>query len=135
AVPGSRDPRRAVNVDADVVALAQLGLACVQSHPDADRTARERLLTGTSSRERVTCAAEGHEERVALRTERDAAVTAERLPQNTPMLRQDVRVRVAELVQHARRALDVREQEGDGAGRELAHALMMATATPRGLVR
>jgi hypothetical protein len=53
----------------------------------------------------------------------------EHLAQDALVLRQHLPVAsAAELVQEPGRALDVREQEGDGAGRELAHGRADCTA-------
>src|SRR4051794_38506252 len=55
------------------------------------------------------------------------------------MLREHIRIRIAELVQKPRRTLHVREQEGDGAGGKLGHGLRIARsralANPPGPVR
>ena len=67
---------------------------------------------------------EGEEERVALRVDLDPAFGRARLAHDGAVLGESVGVRVrAELVQELRRALDVGEEEGDGAGREVgSHA-------------
>ncbi len=70
------------------------------------------------SLQRAGRAGERVEEGVALRVHLDAAVSAERLPQHAPVFDQGLVVRLGpELVQQLRRALDVREEERDGAGR------------------
>ena len=62
------------------------------------------------------------EERVSLRVHLDAAVGSKRLADHPAVLGERLRVRLrAELVQQFRRALDVGEQEGDGAGRKITH--------------
>ena len=66
---------------------------------------------------------------VALGVDLDAAVAGEGLPEDAPVLGERVGVGVAELVQQACRALDVGEEEGDGAGRELAHLSRAANAS------
>ena len=75
-------------------------------------------------RERTGSRREGEEERVALGVHLDAALGGARLPDQAAVLGERLRVCLcAELVQELRRALDVREEERDGAGREVvAHA-------------
>jgi hypothetical protein len=127
AVGGCGDPCAAVHVDAHVVVVSDKRLPRMQTHPHADfRSVRPRLLRQSDLRvgrggERPARISEGHEETVALRIDLDAAVADERLAQEPPVLRENAGVRVAELVQEARRPLDVREKESDGAGRELGH--------------
>ena len=67
---------------------------------------------------------EGEEEGVALRVHLDPALGGARLPDHAPVLGERLRVALgAELVQQPRRALDVGEEEGDGAGGEVvSHA-------------
>ena len=115
AVPGRGDPRRAMDVDPDVALVGDDRLARVEPHADADRPVVERRLAVGGGGERVRCARERDEERVALRVHLDAAVPRERLAQDAPVLGQQVRVPVAVLVQQPRRAFDVREEERDGA--------------------
>ena len=64
---------------------------------------------------------EGEEERVALRVDFDSPLLCARVADDAPVFGERLRVRLgAELVQQPRRALDVREEEGDGAAREIA---------------
>jgi hypothetical protein len=58
---------------------------------------------------------------ITLRVDLDTALTRERIAQDTPMLRQNLRVAVAQLVRQPCRSLDVREQERDSAAREASH--------------
>ena len=111
AVPGGGDPRRAVDVDPDVALVGHDRLARVEPHADADRSVAERRLPVGGGGDRVGCARERDEERVALRVHLDAAVPRKRLPQHTTVLAQQLRVALAVLVQQPRRALDVREEE------------------------
>ena len=46
------------------------------------------------------------------------------------MLRQRIRVLFAELLEQARRARDIGEEEGDGPGRQLAHAVLTIARPP-----
>ena len=121
AVAGSRDPRRAVDVDADVTLLRDERFAGVEAHSDTERAVLERPLGVGRSTQRVGRAREGDKERVALRVDLDAAVSGEGVAQDPTVLSENAGVGVAELVKEPRRALDVGEEEGDGAGRELTH--------------
>ena len=74
-MPGGRDPRGAVDVDADVALVGHERLAGVEPHPHADRPVRRappcpRAAAASASAAR----GEGDEERVALRVDLDAAV-------------------------------------------------------------
>ena len=63
---------------------------------------------------------EREEEGVSLRVDLDATVVGTRLAYHRAVVGERVRVPLrAELVQQRRRAFDVREDEGDGAGRKL----------------
>ena len=75
-------------------------------------------------RERARRRREGEEEGVALRIDLDAALGGACLTDHSAVLGERLCVALgAELVQQPRRALDVREEEGDGAGREVvSHA-------------
>jgi hypothetical protein len=62
-----------------------------------------------------------------LSVDRDATVPADRIPQHGVVSRQDPRVGLApELGEQPRRALDVREEERDGAFRQRRHAVTIA---------
>jgi hypothetical protein len=101
------------------------------AHADADRSRLERGLSVDSRGKRIRSLREGDEERISLRVHLDAAVPAEALTQRLSMLAERVRVGVAELVQQPRRPLDVREQERDGPGGQLAHTGMMRRLEPK----
>ena len=87
--------------------------------PEASASVKRRCR-----RERPWRGREGEEEGVALRVDLDAALGGAGLPDHAPVLGERLRVPLgAELVQQPRRALDVGEEEGDGAGREVvSHA-------------
>ena len=122
------DPGGAVDVGADVALVRQQRRARVNAHPHRDRQRRLGFLRG---RQRTRRGRERDEERIALRVDLDAAVPRERVAQDASMLGERLRVlRLAELVQQPRRALDVGEEEGDGAGRELAHPSMIRQKGP-----
>ena len=88
--------------------------------PGGERV-RDRLGGSHSSRSGW----ERHEEGVPLRVYFDAALGGARLANNAAMLGERVRICLrAKLVQKARRSLNVREEEGDGACREIgSHAV------------
>jgi hypothetical protein len=123
------NPSGAVHVDPDVPLVGQQRLAGVDPHPHQHRTLQRRLRVPRRS-QRIRRARERDEERIALRIHLDAAPPRERVAQHPPVLRQRIRVRLAELVQQPRRSLDVGEQERDGAGRQLGHTEMMRRLVP-----
>ena len=118
-VTGSGDPRGAVDVGSHVALVRQQRRASVNAHPHRQLELLLRLAGGA---ERAGSGREGDKERVTLRVDLDAAVPLERVPQDAAMPGQHSRVVIrAELVQEARRPLDVREEKGDGAGRQVEH--------------
>ena len=123
-VTGCRDPRRTVYVDAHVPLVGQKRRSRVHSHPNADRTLDKRRLPRGSRLEPVRRRLEHEEERVALGIHLHAADGRQRLAEHATVLRERHGVPVgAELVEQPGRTLDVREDEGDGAGRKvLSHA-------------
>ena len=120
-----RDPRGAMDVDADVALVGDERRPGVEADPNPDRAGRERLC---ASRQRPRALPE----RVGKAKKKASPCVStstppsrgERLAKHAAMLGERIRVRLrAELVQQPRRALDVREEEGDGAGREIgSHA-------------
>ena len=116
------DARAAVDVLAHVTLLGYGRRAGVQPHAHADRSRLEPLARRLRGRRRSSRCRERDEERVALRVDLDAAVRGRRLAHDAPVLRERVGVaRRPELVQQARRALDVGEEERDRSPAE-AHA-------------
>ena len=75
----------------------------------------ESALRSDGAGDGVPCAREGVEERVALCVDLGPALGPEVLPEEQPVVADDVAVLVAELLEQARRALDVGEQERDRA--------------------
>jgi hypothetical protein len=121
AVSGSGDPSGPVDVGAHVALLRHLRRAGVNPHADAERTPRERALRLPSCRHGLGRRGKGHEEGVALSVHLDPAVRGARAPQGSAVLGKRLGVPVrAEFVQRLGRALDVREQERDGAGGQSA---------------
>ena len=119
AVRGGRDPRRAVDVDPDVALVRHDRLAGVDAHAHADRARLERVARVGGRGHGVRCARERDEERVALRVDLDAVVSRERISQGAAVLGEELGVAGSVLLEKPRRALDVGEQERDGAGRKL----------------
>ena len=118
AVAGGGDARGEVDVVADVALLGDERRARVQADPHLDRARRERLGHRRGRGERPGARREGEEEGVALRVDLDPALGGARLADHAAVLGERLRVRLgAELVQQLRRALDVGEEEGDGAAR------------------
>jgi hypothetical protein len=84
------------------------------------RLGRKGSLRRRGSPDRGTCASENGEEGISLLVDLDSPGCVESLGEQAIVGRQELRVAVAaDLLQQPRRALDVREQEGDGAGRKL----------------
>ena len=79
-------------------------------------------LSDNGSRQSGVRAGERKEERIALRVDLAALAISHRLAQDPAVDFEDLAVPVAELPQKPGRALDVREEEGDGSPRELDHA-------------
>ena len=122
AVTGVRDPRRAVDVVADVVSAggrgAQAGLAGVQPHPHADdrplgeHVRCERALRRDDRRDRRRGALEHVEEAVPFHAHPVSALGVERARDQPAVIFQDgVEARLAQRLHQPGRALDVREHE------------------------
>src|SRR4029078_11420373 len=93
----------------------------VQTNSHRDRTRRQRLGEGRGRGERSRRGREGEEKGVPLRIYLDPALGGAGLPNHAPVLSEGVRVGLrTECVQELGRALDIGEEEGDGAGRESA---------------
>jgi hypothetical protein len=124
-----------VDVDADVPLLADDRLTRVEAHANAEhRLVRpcvpgERTLGGDGRRHGVPGALEAEEERVALRVDLLAAPRGERVADHPPVLGEGVRVAVAERLEELGRALDVGEDEGDGAAVQRRHALSLSSSS------
>ncbi len=116
AVAGGGDAGCAVHVRADVALLGYEGRTGVDADPHLDGAGGECVREGLRCRERSGGGREGGEEGVSLRVDLDPALRGERFTRIAPVLgeRRGVSLR-AELVQELSRALDVREEEGDGA--------------------
>lgn len=109
-----------MNVSADVALIGDKRCARVQTHAHPNPAGGKRF--GQLSR-RGECArrgGEGEKEGIALRVDLDTVVADARLSYQAAMLGQCLRVTLgAELLVQPRRALNIGEEEGDGARREV----------------
>src|SRR5207253_4139185 len=74
SVSRRRDPRRPVDVEADVVVVRNERLARVQAHANTDRCRRKARLRLSSTGDGVARRREDAEERISLRVDLDTAV-------------------------------------------------------------
>jgi hypothetical protein len=125
AVTRGSDPRRSVDIEADITLPGNHGLAAVDPDPDPDRTRLERVLPFLRGGDCVGRLTERDEEGIALRVHLDSAVAVERLAQHPAVLRQSLGVGVAKLLQELRRSLDVGEEERDRARRKRPHGVII----------
>ncbi len=120
AAAGCRDAGSAMDVFADVSLLRHEGRTGVQAGPHVDRPRSKRLRHRFRGGERARRRGEGEEERVALRVTLYAVVCCAGFANHPPVLGECLGVRpCAELVKQLRRALDIREEERDSAGRKI----------------
>jgi hypothetical protein len=95
----------------------------VDPDANANRSAAQALTDLFGSGHRSGSPRERGEERVALRVHLDPRTPAQSATYHLPMRVEKVRVRVAVLMKEPRRALDVGEEERDGAAwKILSHA-------------
>src|SRR5436305_281413 len=124
-----------MDVEADVASLDRRRLAGVDAHAHADLVVArpvvpgERLLRFRRGRDRLGGRCERDEERVALRVDDVAAVAVERSGKDTPVLGEQLRIRVAGPLQESSRSLDVAEEERDGSGGEVGHGGLRSVAS------
>jgi hypothetical protein len=120
AVTGGGDPRRQVDVLADIALPANVRPPRVHAHPHADRTDGQRPLALACGLDRLGRRRKGIKERVPLCVDLHSAVSGACPPKQPPVLGERLVVRLlAQLVDQARRTFDVGEEQGDGTGREL----------------
>ena len=81
----------------------------------------QRKLALYRSEDCVARARERDEEGIPLRVHLVAAVGSERLAQQPLVVREHLSVAIPQLLDEPRRALDVREEEGDCAARKVRH--------------
>ena len=136
ALPDVTDARSLVDGEADVAVAAGDSLTGVEAHPHlhlvaaGPRLGAKRGLGRSGRRDRRARTAENSEEGISLPVDLDSAGGLERPGEQPIVGRQQLRVAVAaDLFQQPRRALDVREQEGDGAGRELLFSFAQVLTT------
>ena len=122
-----RDPRRPVDVEADVVVVRNERLARVQAHANTDRCRRKARLRLSSTGDGVARRREDAEERISLRVDLDTAVGGKCPAQEGAVIGEGLRVLLLpELVQQFGRPLHIGEEERDRPGRELGgHGTMM----------
>jgi len=93
----------------------------VQAYAEPDRPGSKPFGDRLRGVERSRRGREGNKEGVSLGVDLDAALGSASIPYDPPMLVEYLRVGLgAEFVEELRRALDVREQERDGANRRIA---------------
>src|SRR6266704_6438783 len=98
-----RDACRSMNVDADVAILGEERFPCVEPHAYTNPAGAESLLSGGGGRGRVPRPRKREKECIALCVYLNSAVRRHRVSQQTPMLREHIRIRVAQLMQQTRR--------------------------------
>jgi hypothetical protein len=131
AVAGAHDARGAVHVGAHIPLVRDDRLTGVDADPHAHISVGECLLGVSRCGQRVGRARERDEKRVPLGVDFDPAVLHEGVAQQPSVLREDVRVALAELVQETGRALDVREEQRDRPARKCPHAGIIALRRPQ----
>ena len=128
AVPSTRHPCGAVDVEAEIFIADEGGLAGVYADPNAHLAAirplvrMQRLLGRCRAGTGLQRAVEHDEEGVSLGAQLVTAIGRQRLPQDGVMGEEHLRVALAQPLDEARRSLDVAEEEGHRAGGQRAHA-------------
>ena len=124
------DTRGEVHVVSHVALVGDERGARVQADAQADRPRCESVRDRLGGSRRSRSGWERNEEGVPLRVYFDAALGSARLAYDPAMLGERFGVCLcAELAQKARRSLDVGEEEGDGAGRQIgSHAARSSAA-------
>ena len=119
------DTGREVHVVSHVALVGDERGARVQADAQADRAGFECIRDRLGGTRGSLSGWERNEEGVSLRVYFDAALGSARLADDPAMLGERVRICLCtELAQKPRRSLNVREEKGDGAGREVgSHAV------------
>jgi hypothetical protein len=132
-VRSAHDTGSVVNVEARVESLRLHRLARVEADPHLDWLAlpavfRQCLLSGQGACDSISGVREREVEAIPLHLHLNASVADESLPEQSPVLSQGPHILLtAELLQHPRRSLDIREKERDCASGELSgHAVQAA---------
>ena len=127
AVGSASDPRPADDVEPEVALFPEGGFAGMQTHSNLDlgfsrpALGAEPQLSCEGATHAVTCPRKREEQGVALSVDFGSSGIGRRLTNDTAMLRNELPVTIAELLKQPGRALDVAEEEGDGADRETCH--------------
>jgi hypothetical protein len=130
------DAGGAVDVRSDVALLGEERRSGVQAAANLDRAGRERLGEGRGGGERPRGGRKGEEEGVALRVDLHPALSSAGLADDPAVLGERLGVTLLpELVEEPRRALDVGEAEGDGAGGEVGPHCGIIRRNPPALKR
>src|SRR4026209_308811 len=126
-MPAGCDPCSSMDVAADVALVGQKRRPRVYADTHSNQAAPERLGKAGRCHECSRSSGECKEERVTLGVNLDPALADACLATQTAMLRERRGVGLrSEFVQQPRRALNVSEEEGDGAGRKVvAHACVI----------
>ena len=138
AVADGRDTRGVMDVQTDVALAAQVRFARMDAHANADglvvrpRLCGKRALGVGRGLDRACRRREREKERVALRVDLGAVVPSDGLTEDEAMKLQRVAVRGSEPPEQVGGALDVREEQRDGAGREAACRGRRHDASPGG---
>ena len=125
-MPDIADASSAMDVEADIVIDHQLGIAGVQAHPDAHaRTIgpgfiMQEPLCLDGRRDRDCRMTEDSEVRIGMRVHLQPALAAGGHSQQLEVPVEHFAIAFAEGFDESRRALDIREQEGQVAGRKSA---------------
>jgi hypothetical protein len=121
-VTRGHDPSRAVHTEAVVALGEDLGLGCVNAHPDPDcrfrrpLVIRNRALRCDSCADRGVGAPEREQAAVALHADLLAGSCRDRFPEQPPLIGEDLSVPVVQLPDETRRAFDVGEEKRDPSG-------------------
>jgi hypothetical protein len=109
-----------MHVHSDVPLVAQPRLASMDAHPHRDPERLHHRLSGPGGTQGTPRRGKGEQKPVSLRVNLGATLTLNRLAQRTAVLAEHLPVPVAQLLEQARRPLDVREQQGHRPRRQVA---------------
>src|SRR5579859_1500309 len=110
------DSRRLVHVETHIATIDHKRLACVDAHADTNRSLSSSRLSPLCGCQRIGSTGKGIEEPVTRHVDLDPATFAQSLANMTSVFSQDHPIALAtDLCEQLGRALDVHEEEGDGA--------------------
>ena len=130
------DARRPHHIEADIALLVDGGLSRMQADPHPNGDIGRPLGSGMCplgvhrSREGVPRTREDEEERVSLRVHLDTVASRKRVTDDPPVAGEHFAVVVTEPFKELRRVLDVREDERDGACRQVGHEAIVVAVPP-----